>query len=139
MALERRSPLPVGLYWIDAIGLNRGSFMGWRDANAAAVKVRASESFPDSEPPRDWIKFEVLSPVKWDPRGIGYPTIIPPGAKVDSSGDTVQREDPKKDPLDQLGDALEGAGGTTGRLIQAVALLGGALVLTNLWSRTRGR
>lgn len=130
--------MPVGLYWIDAIGPNRASFKAWRDANAAKVKVRASESFPDSEPPRDWIKFEVLSPVAWNPRGIGYPTIIPPGAKIDSSADTVQRPDPVKDPLDQLGDSLGSAGTLTSRLVTVVALLGGALVLTNIWSRTRG-
>jgi len=139
MPLERRSPLPKGLYWLDVLGDNRDAFRDWRTVNAATVKVRGSESFPSEGKGRDWIKFEVLAPTAWDAKRFGFPNIIGAGEAINSSADTVQRPDPEKDPLDKLGDELSHAGSTTSRLIQMVALLGGAIVLTNLWSRTRGR
>ena len=139
MPLERRSPLPKGLYWLDALGENQAAFRDWRSVHAAAVKVRTSESFPDPAPGREWLKFEVLSPVAWDARRFGFPNIIRPGEPINSSADTVQRPDPVKDPLDRLGDELSSAGSATIRLVQLAALLGGAIVVTNLWSRSRGR
>lgn len=139
MPLERRSPLPVGLYWLDVLGDNRAAFQDWRDVHAAAVKVRTSEAFPEPAPGRDWLKFEVLRPVAWDAKRFGFPNIIRSGDSINSSADTVQRPDPEKDPLDKLGDELNNAGSTTSRLVQMVALLGGAIVLSNLWSRSRGR
>jgi hypothetical protein len=140
MPLERRSPLPAGLYWIDVLGdSNRAAFNDWRAAASAIVKVRANESFPSPAPGRDWFKFEVLAPVIWDAKRFGFPNIIRPGEPINSSADTVQRPDPVKDPLDQLSDELGSAGGAASRMITIVALLGGAIVLTNLWSRTRGR
>jgi hypothetical protein len=139
MSLERRSPLPVGLYWIDLFGDNRAAFQTWRNANAAAVKVRASESFPEESTPRDWIKFEVLQPAAWVATQFGYPTIIAAGAPVNSSADTVQRPDPEKDLPDKLDDAITSAASAGGRLVEVVALAAGALFLVNLWSRSRGR
>jgi hypothetical protein len=138
MPLERRSPLPVGLYWIDVIGENRAAFQAWRSVQAAEVKVRASEQFDDG-PGRDWIKFEVLKPAAWDAKRFGFPNTIAPGEVVTSSADTVQRPDPEKDPLDKLDDALSSGGGLTARLVEIVAVGGVALVLLNVWSRSRGR
>lgn len=139
MPLERRSPLPAGLYWLDVLGEKRPAFIDWRTVNAETVKVRSVESFEDPKPGRDWYKFEVLKPTAWDAKRFGFPNIIKPGEPINSSSDTVQRPDPEKDPLDKLGDALGDAGGMSSRLIQAVALIGGALVLANVWSRSRGR
>lgn len=139
MSLERRSPLPVGLYWIDVLGEKRAAFIDWRTVNAETVKVRSTESFADEEPPRDWYKFEALKPTAWDAKRFGFPNIIKAGEKINSSADTVQRPAPEKDPLDKLGDELGNASSTTSRLVQMVALISGALVLTNLWSRSRGR
>lgn len=139
MPLERRSPLPKGMYWLDVIGEKRPAFIDWRTVNAATVKVRSTESFDDPKPGRDWYKFEVLAPTAWDAKRFGFPNIIAAGDNINSSSDTVQRPDPEKDPLDKLGDELSNAGSATSRLIQAAALIGGAIVLTNLWSRSRGR
>jgi hypothetical protein len=139
MALERRNPLPVGTYWQDFFGENRAAFRDWYSVNKLTVKVRATESFEEPEPGRDWIKFETLAPTAWDAKRFGFPTIIKPGEAVNASSDTVQRPDPEKDPIDKLGDELSSAGSATSRLVQMIALLGGALVLSNLWSRSRGR
>jgi len=127
------------MYWIDVFGDNRAAFQAWRLVNAQTVIVRGSESFPDEGPGRDWLKFEVLKPTTWDAKVFGFPEIIPPGAAVNSSADTVQRPDPEKDPLDKLDDALGGAGGAAAHLVEVVAVIGGLLVLANLWSRSRGR
>ena len=54
VTLERRNPLPAGLYWIDTLGANRDAFQDWRSVHAAVVKVRASEDFPDPKPGRTW-------------------------------------------------------------------------------------
>lgn len=128
MALERRNPLPPGLYWLDVFGDNRAKFEAWRKLNASLVRVVTSESF-DSEPPRDWVKLEVLSPAPWDARTFGFPTIIKPGEPVNSSGDTVQRPPPEKDPLDSLGDALSGE--SFGKLAVFVGLGIGLILVAN--------
>jgi hypothetical protein len=137
MPLERRSPLPAGLYWLDTLGENQAAFLDWRKVNAATVKVRATEDFPDPAPGRTWVKFEVLKPTAWDAKRFGFPNIIRAGESINSSADTVQRPDPEKDPLDKLGDELGNAGSATSRLVQMIALIGGALVLTNVWRRSR--
>ena len=128
MALERRNPLPAGTYWLDVFGANREKLAAWRREHAASVRVVASESF-ESDPPRDWVKFVVSVPVAWDAKTFGFPTIIPTGVKVDSSGDTVQRPPPEKDPLDSLGDTL--ASPAT-KLVTAAVVLVGVVVFANL-------
>lgn len=137
MALERRNPLPRGVYWLDVFGDNRHEFSAWRTIFAKQLKVHSTESF-DSKPARDWVKFEVLAPIEWDAKTFGYPTIIPPGANVNASADTVQRPPPEKDPLDELGDALGSAGSATTKLVGAALMLGGALVVINMWAASRG-
>lgn len=139
MPLERRSPLPPGLYWLDVLGAKRAEFIAWRTANKETVRVRSTEAFPAPAPGRDWYKFEVLSATPWEAVRFGFPNIIAATDRIDSSADTVQRPDPQKDPLDKLGDELSSAGSLTSRLVPIVVLLGGALVLSNLWSRSRGR
>lgn len=100
MALERRNPLPKGVYWIDVFGDNREKFAAWTRTNK--VRVSTSESF-DSSPPRDWVKFEVANPVPWDGKTFGFPTVIKPGDTINTSDDTVQKPPPETSPnLDDL-------------------------------------
>lgn len=129
--------MPAGMYWIDVFGDNRTDFQLWRTVNAETVKVRASQSF--SEPPgRDWLKFEVLKPTAWDAKRFGFPTIIPSGAVVESSEDTVQRPELPKDGVDTIDDALHSLAGGSSTFLQVGALIGGAILLHALWSRSRG-
>lgn len=51
-------------------------------------------------PERDWALFETTAPAIWDFEAIGVPTIA--AANIKAEGDTVQRPDPEKDPLDKL-------------------------------------
>jgi hypothetical protein len=139
MALERRSPLPPGMYWLDVLGDKRAGFIDWRTANKDTVRVRSPEAFPEPAPGRDWYKFEVLRATPWEATRFGFPNRIAATDRIDSSADTVQRPDPEKDPLDKLGDELSSVGTLTSRLVPVVVVLGGVLVLANLWSRSRGR
>lgn len=97
MALERRSPLPVGIYWIDAFGDNRARLAEWLSSHRSTVKVRKSTAY--QEPPGDWALFEVLAPTPWNtPSSLGYPTIAERG-KETTPEDTVKRPAPEDDPL----------------------------------------
>jgi hypothetical protein len=128
--LERRNPLPKGVYWIDLFSDNRAKFLAWRTLNKARVKVVANESF-DTEPPRDWVKFQVLEPVTWDAPLFGFPA---KAEGVNSSGDTTTNE-PEKDPLDQLGEGLptpKAIGEAFGQLAAIVAIGVGVVVVVNL-------
>lgn len=109
MTLERRNPLPAGIYWQDffspAVGASSQpteAFVSWVSDNAEAVKVRSSvQHEPDSDGRvRTWMLFQVLAPVAW-PAGFGVPTVAERGAATDEQ-DTVQRPDPVPDPLDQI-------------------------------------
>lgn len=126
MAVERRNPLPPGVYWIDVFDPNRQAFAEWLKAFAPVVRLRATEHFgpgtsplhaflqgawtvspalaalanlvPGTEgPARDWALFEVLAPSPFDAKRFGYPTIA--GAEVKSSDDTVQKPDVKPPDL----------------------------------------
>ena len=145
MALERRNPVPAGRYWVDVFdqvsthpatkGQNtQTAFRDWLRRNSATVKSESTQSF-DTTPARDFYIFRVSAPTKWE--GPGFPEIATPA--VQSSADTVQRPDPEKDPLDQLGDALGGAGSAASALLFAVAAGVGVLVLVNVWAASRGR
>ena len=165
MSLERRNPVPKGLYWIDVFDPNREAFAEWRAKNAGSVKVRVVESFGPSPSPlkafakeawvfapagpvglaiaavaratddsgvsRDWVLFEVLSPVQFDQRRFGFPTIA--DASIRASDDTVQRPDPEPDITDtlpttgEIGAGVKSAvGGLT--LIAGVAVLAALLL-----------
>jgi hypothetical protein len=102
--LQRINPLPPGQYWIDVIdSAHQQSFAGWLFEHSLEVKVLVSEHFealnwPDCSalnfegdcwPSRDWIKFEVLKPVSWDAVTLGFPNLILPDEKIETSGDTA--------------------------------------------------
>jgi hypothetical protein len=136
MALERRNPLPVGVYWIDIFEADMGPFRDWIAKNKGTVRVISTESFEESSwhdfgsyPARDWYLFEVTSPVAWE--GPGFPTIAK--SKTLTASDTSQRPPPPKGPVEQLEEAA-GAAKTGGAII-----IGGALVLGGLlfWNATR--
>lgn len=54
-------------------------------------------------PERDWVLFEVTSPMIWD-FDIGAPTVAPPN--VTAEVDTIQRPEPEKEPADKIADAV---------------------------------
>ena len=91
--IERRNPVPEGVYWVDVFGDQIPGFTAWLTRNAAAVKVRASETVAaggplDGTPASQWVLFEVVRPVRWE--GPGLPTVAPPNVK--SKSDTAQEE-----------------------------------------------
>jgi hypothetical protein len=92
MALERRTPIPVGRYWIDVIGENIPAFDAWARESPQVV-IEASELFEDDEPRREWVLFRTTAPAAFENRLFGFPTIADESVKT--SGDTVQRPDPE--------------------------------------------
>lgn len=99
--LQRGNPLPTGTYWIDVIDDTHQTMFGeWLAENSQSVNVLKSEHFaainwPDCDvslldcwPSRDWVKFEVKESVPWPAPVFGYPNIIEPGEKIESSQDT---------------------------------------------------
>jgi hypothetical protein len=122
VAVERRNPLPAGRYWLDVFGEQRAKFTAWRLLNGKAVRVLATESH-DTDPPRDWVRFDTTAPVPWE-AAFGFPTIVPAGADVTTSGQTVQRPDPEPEFLDTI-DAkkLEGTVFTTAGIVVGLGIL----------------
>ncbi len=79
MAMERKDPLPPGVYWMDLIGLGRVlNFTSWKGSNRGTVKMlkKKEDSFDQW-----WVLFEVTAPTKRWPvaAGLGLPTIARKG------------------------------------------------------------
>lgn len=131
-AIERANPLPAGRYWVDVFTPQEAAFQAWLQKNKSNVAVTTTESFDpiDSYPGRVWRLFEVNAPVSWE--GPGFPTIA--GANVQTSGDTVQRPDPQKDPLDRFTDYGTEVGKTAKAVLWVVggvvALVVGGVIVT---------
>ncbi len=96
--VERKNPLPKGMYWVDVFDKDKEAFQTWLTTNRSTVKIRATQTFKGETnlfsanvPGHDWFKFEVLSPTKWE--GPGLPTIITQSAPVESSEDTGTASD----------------------------------------------
>jgi len=121
--LERRTPLPVGRYWLDVPANKTGDFNGYLAASTDRVKVETTEG--EGEGGTFYI-FRVLQPVPWFAVNFGFPNTA--GPEVKSRADTIQAPDLPKDGLDQVGDALEGVG-KTGKVIVSVALVAGGVYL----------
>lgn len=101
MALEKRNPVPPGVYWIDVWGDNRAKFLEWTALPTIQVRKTRSYEAIDDWPARDWLLFEVVTPTAWpNLKGIGFPTIAPKGLQTEAE-DTAQRPDPPK-PSDYL-------------------------------------
>ena len=101
--LQRVNPLPPGTYWIDIIGpAHEQLFAGWLFDNQTNVKALATEHIHqqcdvtgfDCWPSRDWVKFQVNSPVSWDAVSLGFPNIVSPGEVINNSSDTASLPDP---------------------------------------------
>jgi len=87
MPVQKKNPLPNGLYWIDLFAPTSSApntkdgaaiFTAWTNANRGRVFVRRTEEFPEpllGGPKRTWILFEVQQPPGAFPFGLGYPTI----------------------------------------------------------------
>lgn len=100
--LQRKSPLPIGDYWIDVIDEpEQTDFAAWAFENQASVRIVNAEHFDavrwpdcpitegDCSPSRTWVKFQVLSPVPWNAVALGFPNIISKGEEVNTSADTA--------------------------------------------------
>jgi hypothetical protein len=115
-AIERRNPLPPGVYWVDVIGevptfggpdnSKLEAFAGWLRRNASNIQVLRTVSKPAEidalrgvmNPAQDWYLFKVAAPVQWE--GPGLPTIADENTEKD---DTAQRP-PPADPSWELPD-----------------------------------
>lgn len=128
MAIERRNPLPVGLYWVDVFQPDWERFNSWLAKWSAETNVVRSEQFSSNEggPAREWVLFEVLVPdtVQWL-KGLGFPTIA--GDRELTSDDTVQKPPPEQPPLDGWfeGDFLGGSSAGKGSSIVPWVIVGG--------------
>jgi hypothetical protein len=125
-ALERANPLPPGRYWVDVFETDSPNFSTWLAANKGAVSIVSTEHFDANAggPARDWVLFQVSTPVAW--QGPGFPTIA--DASVTSSSDTAQRPDPTPDVSTTLEQGIQKLGGSSSGWIFAAAA-GGLLVL----------
>jgi hypothetical protein len=104
MAQERRNPLPIGQYWVDVFAKDEEAFNAWLFRHKDAVSVLRSESHPETDPPWNWMLFDVTSPVRWD--GPGFPTI---SKGETGSSDTAQRPEAPLPIDEQLENAVESA------------------------------
>lgn len=100
MPLERRNPLPPGVYHIDVMGAKLPAFAAWRSSHRESVKVRKTEE--DASSKIAWILFEVTRGVDWDSKTFGFPNVAEQGL----STVRVPSIEPTKDVLDQLADSL---------------------------------
>jgi len=76
MSIERRNPLPKGVYWVDVFGEDVRPFIEW--TKQGAVRVRKTREY--SDPSGYWFLFETTEPTAW--KGPGFPTVAEHGAKT---------------------------------------------------------
>jgi hypothetical protein len=125
MALERKNPLPPGVYWIDVIGKHQSdAWWEWIGQNKS-VKVlkRVDRGYHDV-----WHLFEVTDPVpRWPTEALlGLPTIATSGDKTTEKS-TVQR--PAVQTTSELVDSwTAGLGKGIG---QTILILGLFYLITN--------
>ncbi len=143
MTLERQNPLPTGRYWQDIISTlpdgtdNATAFRTWLEKNKESVVVEttASHEAEDGAPARDFYIFTVKTPVDWDQKHWGFPTIATKEVKAES--DTVQRPDPEQDPIDKLRKQLDEASKTAKSVLSGVTIVGVAAGIAWLVSKLR--
>jgi hypothetical protein len=105
---ETRNPLPKGSYWISIFESDQPAWDNWSRLHSPDdVKILVTESieskstfwnfvrqFADGaawahDTAGNWVRFDVIVPsVQWG--SFGYPTVVPPGAKVRSTQDVMQ-------------------------------------------------
>lgn len=136
MALQRKSPLPVGRYWVDCdVKLQPTLDTYFRD-NAANVQVETTQDIPatSDHPAREFYIFNVKAPVPWNAVTFGFPTIAT--AAVQSAQDTAQEPPPPPDPMVQLEGYLDSAGSFFKLAIGGVLLAGVGALYSRL--KTKG-
>ena len=114
MALERRNPLPRGIYWTDVIGTKVALFHDWRTSHKATIKVRGTQESGTIT----WFLFEVLEETPWPPElaaKLGWPTIAEQGLKQNPP-----QADLPKNITDQIADALPTPGQAASTLVNTV-------------------
>lgn len=106
MTLERRNPLPQGVYWQDVFEAKWPALDKWLSANRATVRVRTVQRFEANAggPARQFLVFEVSAPTPWPATELGFPTIAESGSIT--SEDTVQRPPPEPDFIDTIKNPL---------------------------------
>lgn len=105
--MVRADPIPIGYYWLDVIngpsrieGVSTEAHWAvwsttWQNPRVGAPRVRVLKTVhheaASGNPARDWVLFQVLSPVpRWTPEtSLGLPTTAPKGAAT-NEGDTIQ-------------------------------------------------
>jgi len=129
-ALERKTPLPPGRYWIDVFGDLRAPFHAWAKGHYPDVVVTTVQSFEKApirddhvgNKARDFVIFEVKKPVPWHAPTFGFPTIATKDVQSEQdTGDT-----PKE--TDWMGNVV--APVTTGQKILGAAKIGIGLIVS---------
>lgn len=97
MAVERRNPLPAGVYSIDLPNKLVPGFTSWRRSHGPAVRVvKTNDNGAFS-----WLLFTVSSPVPWaDSKVYGFPSI------AKAADERPQAFEPTKDVSDRIADGL---------------------------------
>ncbi len=116
MALERRNPLPPGVYWQDFFtppagpkGGTIADFQSWIATQRPNVSVLKTRESTTDRGLQLWALFRVDVPVQWDAVKFGFPTVAPKGAATEES-EVIQRPDPEPDVAEQLKEALSPRG-----------------------------
>jgi hypothetical protein len=139
-AVERRNPLPIGRYWVDVFAKDSDAFTQWTKRNTDRLKIRGTEHFANDDAAlvRDWMLFEVLSPVPWE--GPGFPTVA--DASVTSSSDTSDRPPPPPAVVDQMQGMLDNAAHEIGDALKTGVIVSaavgvGILILSKMGGKRR--
>ena len=122
MAIQRANPLPVGAYWIDVFEPKAAALTKWLAASKGKIAVRTTQHFEADAggPARDFIAFEVKTPVPFPSAELGYPTIA---SKPDiTSEETVQRPPPEPGIIEGLNPLGSASSALTSGLFWAGAL-----------------
>jgi len=142
--MQRKNPLPPGRYWQDIFEDQWSAFDAWLTQNADKVHVEENEThIPEGDEKggnitgiaagakaRHFYIFTVLSPVMWDQKHWGFPTVAGPAVK--SSEDTVQRPELPRDLTDQLPSARDIAKDVTHAIITVAVVAAAAAVLMSM-------
>lgn len=134
MAVERRNPLPAGVYLVPVPGEAKvHAFDAWLERNRLTVKVlEVGKMGMSAVQPAYWYGFHVTAPTPWE--GPGYPDIATPelwreygGIPQSSFWTTVARN-----TASDIGDAAKS---TSIGLGKAVLVAGAGYVLYRLLTR----
>lgn len=94
MALERRDPLPAGIYSVDLRNDQVPTFRTWQEGRSSVKVLKTNDNGQFS-----WILFSVSAPTVWA-RGIGFPSIGKAG------DERPQAFEPTKDVADRIADGM---------------------------------